>query len=120
MKITGTKQKPPVYNDGFVGIYRKKDLTFNRNITKLSEMDLVERFAYSEMSRRQQDLEFAEQNSFSLSLKIKIPRPVADRGLDAYCYAVIGKILYGVQYLDTDRTNYFLYLEKVRELKEEQ
>lgn len=119
MKITKGKQKPVTYNDGFVMIYRKKDLTANRNITKLSEMDLVERFAYSEMSRRQQDLEFAEQNSFSLSLKIKIPRPAEDKGLDAYCYAVIGKMLYGVQYLDTNKTEYFLYLEKVRELKEE-
>ncbi|MGN1156183.1 MAG: hypothetical protein ACI4TK_08405 [Agathobacter sp.] len=114
------KEKVPTYNDGFVKIYRKKEsnLTVNRNITSLSELDFLINLAYSEMSRRQQDMEFAEQNSFSLSLKIKTPKPFIKKGLDTSCFAVIENTLYSIQYIDTNRTEYFFYLEKIRELED--
>lgn len=114
------RQKNPTYNDGLVSIYRKKseNLTANRNITSLEELDQIITLAYGELSRRQQDIEFAEQNDFSLSMKIRTQRPAVKKGLDSSCYAVIGTTLYKIQYLDTSIREYFLYLEKVRELKE--
>lgn len=113
-------KKPVIYNDGFVSVYRKREenLTMNRNVTSLDDLDYIIRLAYSETSRRQQDLEFAEQNSFSLSLKIKTQKPVMNYHLDASCYAVIGSTLYAIQYIDTNSTEYYFYLEKVRMLKE--
>lgn len=111
------KTKVATYNDGFVSLYRRKNLTLNQNVTSLSELDLIIRLAYSEAFRRQQDLEFAEQNSFSLSMKVKTPRPTLNKGLDTYCFAVIGNTLYGIQYIDTNSREYYLYLEKVRELE---
>lgn len=116
------QQKPPTYNDGIISIYRRKaeGLTANRNITSLTELDPVIALAYSEMSRRQQDMEFAEQRSYSLSLEVKTQRPVMAKGMvNTSCYAVIGKTLYNIQHLDTNSREYFLYLEKVRELKED-
>lgn len=113
------QKKVPTYNDGFVRIFRKKqsNLTVNRNVTSLSELDFLIKLAYSETSRRQQDLEFAEQNSFSLSLKIKAPKPVIKKGLDTSCFAVIENTLYSIQFIDTNSTEYFFYLEKIRELE---
>lgn len=113
------KQKIPTYNDGFATIYRRKEteLTANRNVNSLEQLNPVIKFAYSEASRRQQDLDFAEQNSFSLSMKIKVPKPVVKKGLDTSCYAVIDNTLYGIEYIDTNSTEYFFYLEKVRELE---
>lgn len=115
------RQKNPTYNDGFISIYRKKveNLTVNRNITSVKDLDFVMVLAYSEMSMRQQDMEFANQNSYSLSLKVKTPRPPVKTGVDTSCYAVIGNTLYNIQNLDTNSREYFFYLEKVRELKEE-
>ena len=60
-------------------------------------------------------LEFAEQNSFSLSLTIKAPKPVIKKGLDTSCFAVIENTLYSIQLIDTNSTEYFFYLEKIRE-----
>lgn len=113
------QKRIPTYNDGFVTVYRKKETATNRNIRSASDLDVVEMFAFAEMSRRQQDLEFAEQASFSLSMKVKVPRPVEDKGIDAYCYAAIGETLYKVAYLDTNTRDCFLYLEKVGKLKGE-
>lgn len=113
------KQKPTPYNDGFLKVYRRKkeNLTANRNVTNLDELDFVIKLAFEELSRRQQDLEFAEQNSFSLSLKVKTPKPMAKKGIDTNCYAVMEDILYGIRFIDTNSTEYYFYLEKVRKLE---
>ena len=112
------KKKPETYNSGFVAIYRKKkeNLTVNRNVSSLKDLDFIIGFNYKEMSKRQQDLEFAEQNSFSLAMKIKTQKPVVAKNLDASCYAVIRNVLYAIQYIDTNASEYFFYLEKVRTL----
>lgn len=115
------KTKIPTYNDGMVSFYKRKkeNLTQNRNITSLNELNFMVSLAYSETSRRQQDLEFAEQNSFSLSMKIKTPRPPMDPGLNSQCFVVVNQVLYAVQYIDTNQREFYCYLEKIRELKGE-
>ena len=112
-------KKPPAYNDGFVKVYRKKaeNLTVNRNVTSVEDLEFVVRLAYSEVARRQQDMEFAEQMSFSLALKIKTMRPMIEKGISNQCFAVIDNTLYGIKYIDSTKTEIFLYLEKARTIK---
>ena len=113
-------RKKAKYHDGYVSIYQKKreNLTKNKNIQTVKELDFLIKLAYGETSRRQQDQEFAEQNSFSLSLKIRTQRPQIEKGLHSGCFAMIGKMLYSVEYIDRNETEYYMYLEKIRELEE--
>lgn len=107
------------YNDGVALIYREKDrrTDFNAkvNVNALDDMDFVVKLDYCEASKREQDLEFAEQFGFSLSLKI---RTRFIKGVDNKCKAVIDGFLYDVSYIDTNRNEMWLYLELVKELKQ--
>lgn len=95
-------RKKAKYHDGYVGIYQRKKETLTRN-TNVQSLN---------------DQEFADQNSFSLSLKIRTQRPQMEKGLHSGCFAVIGKTLYSVEYIDRNETEYYMYLEKIRELEE--
>lgn len=105
------------FNDGVVQVYReedrKTDFGAKRNVRSLDNMTFVVKLDYAEQSRRQQDMEFAEQMGFSLSLKIKT-RYLAD--IDNKCKCVIGNILYDISYLDKTRTEMYFYLQEVRQL----
>lgn len=107
----------PTYNDGVVSIYRdrerKTDFGARTNVHSLEDMDFIVKLDFSEQSRRQQDLEFAEQNGFSLSYKIKTRlRPK----IDNKCKCVIDGYLYDVKFVDKTRTEMYLYLEGVGEI----
>ena len=105
------------YNDGVVRIYREKerktDFNAKQNVSALDNMTFIVRLDYQEMSKREQDLEFANQNGFSLSLKIKT-RLV--KGVDNKCKAIIDGYLYDVSYIDKSRTEMFLYMEGVKSI----
>lgn len=107
------------YNDGVVRIYRDKprqsDFGAKRNTKTLEHMDFVVRLDFEEASRREEDMELAKRNSFSLTLKI---RTRAVPGVNSLCKAVIDGYLYDVKYTDKNRTEMWLYLEGVRELAE--
>ena len=111
-------QKPKrfeTFNDGVVKIYREKprktDFNAKRNVTTIEDMDYIARLAFREMSRREQDAQFAEQNDCTLSLKIKTRFL---NGIDNKCKAVINGYLYDVSYLDKTRTELYFYLTEVR------
>lgn len=111
------KPKFSRYNDGIVSIYKAHD---NRsafgakvNPKEISDLDFIVKLAFSISSKRQQDIEFAEQQGFSLSLKINT-RYVS--GINNRCKAVIGDYLYDIRYVDSTRTDLYLYLEGVGEL----
>lgn len=111
------RNKFACYNDGVVSIYRDKSTRTNfgakQNTRVLDDMDFIAKLDYEEMSKRQQDQDFAEQSGFSLSMKIHtrlIPN------VDSKCKAVIDGTLYDVSYIDKTRTDIFLYLEEVRKL----
>jgi len=108
------------YNDGVVSIYREKaretDFSAKRNVATLDDMDFVVKLNFKELSKREQDLEFAQQNDFTLSMKIK-SRLV--KGVDNKCKAVIDGYLYDVSYTDKSRTELFLYLEGVKAIDSE-
>lgn len=103
------------YNDGIVSIYREKerrtDFSAKRNVSGLDDMDFIVKLAYEESSKRERDLEFAQQNGFSLSLKA---RTRFVNGVDNKCKAVIDGYLYDVSYIDKSRTEMWLYLEGVK------
>lgn len=108
------------FNDGVVSIYREKpretDFNAKRNVSTLDDMDFIVKLNFKELSKREQDLEFAQQNDFTLSLKIK-SRLV--KGVDNKCKAVIDGYLYDVSFVDKSRTELFLYLEGVRTIDSE-
>lgn len=105
------------YNDGFVYLYREKTRTsdFNAklNVSDLDNLDFVVKLAFEECSKREQDYEFASQNDFSLTMKVKT-RLV--KGIDNKCKAVIDGYLYDVSSVDKSRTELFLYLEGVKKI----
>lgn len=110
-------QKPNFsrYNDGVVHIYREKerrtDFNAKQNVSTLENMDYVMKLAFEESAKREQDLDFAEQNGFSLTMKIRT-RYV--KGVDNKCKAVIDGYLYDVSYIDKTRTEMWLFLEGVK------
>lgn len=105
------------YNDGVVAIYkekeRKTDFSAKRNVSSLEDMDFVVKLAFDECSKRTQDLEFAEQSGFSLSLKVRT-RYVPT--VQTKHKAVINGYLYEISYLDKAEQELYLYLEGVRSL----
>ena len=105
------------YNHGVVSIYRDTDRRSNfgakLNVKSLDDMQFIAKLSYAEQSKRQQDMEFAEQMGFSLELKIKTRRI---NGVDNKCKAVIGSYLYDISYVDSTRTELYLYLQGVGEI----
>lgn len=114
-----SRNKFSCYNDGVVFIYRAKEKRSNfgakENVSVLDDMDFIAKLDFEECSKREQDIEFANQNDFSLSLKVKTRLL---KNVDNKCKAVIDGYLYDVSYLDKDRANneMYLYLEGVREI----
>lgn len=110
-------QKPEFsrYNDGVVHIYREKerktDFNAKQNVSTLDNMTPVCRLDYEESAKRVQDLDFAEQNGFSLTMKI---RTRYLKCVDNKCKAVIDGYLYDVSYVDKTRTEMWLFLEGVK------
>ena len=113
------KNKFSRFNDGVVSIYRDKermtDFNARRNATTLDDMDFIAKLDYEEMSKREQDLDFAEKMDFSLSMKVKT-RFV--KSVDNKCKAVIDGYLYYISYLDKTKTEMFLYMEQIRKVGE--
>lgn len=111
------KSKLDTYNDGVVYLYREKakktDFGAKQNVSTLDDMDFIVKLCFEETSKRQQDIEFAEQMDFSLSMKIKTPY---FKGIESKFKAVINNYLYDIAYIDNDKKNMWLYLEGIRGL----
>ena len=112
-----SKLKISTYNDGVVSIYREKGKQSNfaakENVSALDDMDFVAKLDFEQSSKREQDLEFANQNGFSLALKIRtryLP------SVDNKCKAVIDGYLYDVAYVDKNRVEMWMFLEGVKKL----
>lgn len=103
------------YNDGVVHIYREKrrETSFGakKNVSVLDDLEFVVKLAFEEAAKREQDMEFAEQHGFSLTLKVKT-RLV--NNVDNKCKAIIDGYLYDVSYVDKSRTEMWLYMEGVK------
>lgn len=106
------------YNDGVVFVYRgngkRSNFGAKENVSELDELELVARLDFEESSKREQDISFAAQNDFSLTLKIRTRyRP----DINNKCKAVIDGYLYDVSHVDKNRTEMWLYLTGIKELK---
>lgn len=103
------------YNDGVVRIYREKprktDFNAKLNVSALDDLEFIVKLDYEEAARREQDLEFAEQRGFSLSLKI---RTRMRKNVDNKCKAIIDGVLYDVKETDKNREEMWLFLEEIR------
>lgn len=105
------------YNDGVVSIYREKEKRSNfaakENVSVLDDMEFVVKLDFEESSKREQDMEFANQNGFSLSLKVRTRyMPLVDNR----CKAIIDNNLYDINYVDKDRVEMWIFLEWIKEL----
>lgn len=112
------KNKIPTYLDGFAIIYRpkvenKSHFGAKLNVKKEEEMDMLYKLAYSQSSKRLQDLEFAEASGRDLTIKIKTRLVTGIKNSDK---VVINGVLYDIIYMDEDRANkeLYLYLEENR------
>lgn len=109
------KSKFSRYNDGVVKIYREKekrtDFSAKRNVSTLDDMDFVVKLDFEESAKREEDMEFASQNGFSLSLKI---RTRYRKDVDNKCKAVIDGYLYDVTHVDKNRVEMWIFLEGVK------
>lgn len=105
------------YNDGKVSIYREKkretDFSAKRNVGSTEDMDFIVKLDFEESTKREQDLEFAEQRGFSLSLKVRT-RLFPD--VDNKCKAVVDGYLYDIFSVDKSRTEMWLFMEGVKKL----
>lgn len=107
------------YNDGIIKIYEENNnlttTNFNekKNIKKEDDMKFIVPLAFKEMSKRQQDIDFAETLGRSLSMKIKTRLIDVVKSSHKAIYA--GSI-YDIIYLDPDRQNkeLYIYMEEVR------
>ena len=107
------------YNDGVVQIYREKerrtDFSAKMNVSALGDMDFIAKLDFEEAAKREQDLQFAEQNDFTLNMKIKTRHL---KTVDNKCKAVIDGYLYDVSYVDKNREEMWLYLEGIRRVED--
>lgn len=112
------KNKFSRFNDGIVRIYREKkdrNTSFSavRNVSVLDDMDFILKLDYEESAKREQDFIFAEQRSFTLSMKIRTRR---NDSIDNKCMAVIDGYLYNVSYIDHSHDEMWLYLQGVKSI----
>lgn len=107
------------FGDGVVTICRQKDRKTDfgarRNVLTMDDMEPVVKLTFATASKRKQDLEFAEQAGFQLSLKIRTRYVGA---VETKMKAVIEGYLYDISYIDKSGHEMFLYLESVRKLEE--
>ncbi len=102
------------YNDGIAKIYQKKDM--KKNVKGLEDLVYLGFLYFEERSKRQQDIEFAEQLGSTLSMKITTP----DSGkVDASYNVVIENVIYAIIHIDRDvkKGELYLYLEEVRKIE---
>lgn len=113
------KTKIVNFNDGFIQVYeenvKKTNFGARTNPTGLDNLKFIVKLAYTEMTKRLQDLEFAEANSRSLSLKVKTRLYTISNDYKV----VLNNTLYDIITVDIDRPNrvMYLYLEEVRKIE---
>lgn len=107
----------PKFNDGVAHVYREKErstsFSAKVNAKELDDLDFVCKLDFEQMSKREQDLEFANQSGHSLSMKVRT-RYVGI--VDNRCKVVIENTLYDIYDIDKTRTELYLYLEEARKL----
>ncbi len=114
------KKRFQTYNDGFLYVCtsRMTESDFNavRNATQETELTKLLKLAYTELSKRDEDMDFAESQGRTLSLKVKTRfHPLVNKML----MVLIEDTLYSIVKLDPDREKreMYFYLEEVRKIE---
>lgn len=109
------KRKKRRYNDGIAKFYEKKDE--RRNVKSLDDLKYLGFLYFDEKSKRQEDIEFAEQHGNQLTLKISTQD---DGNMDSHRNVVIGNVIYSIINIDMDKeeSELYFYLEEVRKIVE--
>lgn len=113
------KKKTLALNDGYIVccLEKEKKNSFAAEVSRKSkeDFDVIVSLAYSEESKREQDISFAENSGHTLNIKVKtLYYPDITKNHSV----TIGNMLYFIVNLDyakADGVMYF-YLEEVREL----
>ena len=111
------RQRVKMYNDGVAILceVKKKETDFNAKINPKTKDDFekITPIPFGNVSVREEDLDFAEREERTISMKIRVP----------YClyvkkkkYLMIGEILYFIYSTDVskDKTEIYLSLEETR------
>lgn len=108
------KKRPNNYGDGIAEVYRKKDI--EKNVRSLEDLKYLGFLYFSEKSKRQQDIEFAQQQGANLTLKISTGD---DAEINSNENIVIGDVIYAIIYIDHNRASreLYIYLEEVRRVE---
>ena len=113
------KSRFSTYNDGMLWICEPinsvSDFGAVRNTTTESGLRQLGKLAYKEMSKRDQDMDFAESEGRTLSLKVKCRLKQEATKMHL---VRIEDTLYSIIHKDEDRAKQemYLYLEEVRKL----
>ena len=108
------------YNDGMLYVCeaKKKEIDFGaaKNTRKKEDLKKIVKLAYEERTKREEDLEFAENRDRSLSIKVKTR---LQEQVKATHKVLIENVLYSIIYVDLDKPNkeMYLYLEEEREIR---
>lgn len=114
------RSKWVTFNDGLLQLAHDRagygSFGNRRNVDGLDDLEVYEQAHYADMTIRTEDVAFAEQTGTSLARKVRI-RNVPE--LTVGDKAVIEDTVYNVGSLDrsADKTQAFLYLERVREVR---
>ena len=105
--------------DGFINVYQPNEKTTNfgakKNVKTLDDLTFIVKLAFEEQYRRHEDLEFAEANNRTLSLKVKTR---LYKGVQTNHKVIVDNVLYDIIDIDIDKFNQemFIYLEYVKEV----
>lgn len=104
------------YIDGVAKICKVKNPTseFKRKNINLDDLEVVCKLNYSEMSKRIQDIDFAQAENFELTMKIKVRKI---KNINSQFMVIIGNKIHSIKYMDSDSRNLYLYLQGEREIE---
>lgn len=112
------KSKFDKYIDGVVKICNRKnkksDFGARQNTETLQDLDIIEKLNYQEMSKRMEDVTFAKQERFELTMKIKVRKV---KNVTSKNVVVIDGCMYSIKHIDSDEKNLYLYLQGERRLE---
>lgn len=113
------KSRFSTYNDGVLNVYvsvsKKSSFGAAMNEKKQDDLSFVGKLAFNEMSKRDEDMDFAESQGRALSIKVKTR---LCNFVDKQKLIVINNILYSIYKIDLDKSKdeMYIYLEEVRKI----
>ena len=109
------------YNSGvlYICLPPSEKSSFNaaKNAVRSADLERIEKLDYEEKAKRLEDMEFAQRDDHTLSLKVKTR--YLSKCADTKYQVLIGDRLYGIIKIDPDKAagEMYLYLEEIRRMR---